>query len=202
MDATLKHYLDAVLPYRLYAISTFNAALKFVREFPEGGIYECSVGGKVKIQGKSTAITNPSIEMGLVHSRVLLEFLGLKAKSHLRLNDTFRSRSSDINIENYGLDRVTIEKAVKPYDGDKNRAERAFAETITAANKLVAHSTEIIQMEPEAVDSFVLTSIAIPVMFDIYFYKPLGVPMPDIEVRVLKKTPNKSLHPNANASAE
>jgi hypothetical protein len=182
MDRKLKHYIDKVLPYRLYALSIFRLFLSFIEEFPDGGDYVCSVDGREIVKGKSTAITNPSIEMGIIHSRVLLEFLGLKLnKDGSRLCNT-KPRNTDVSITDYSLPQVTREQVLAPCSGDKNQAEQGFVHIITAANKLVAHSTDIIEIDKDAINSYLMCSKAIPVLFNLYFYQPLKLPMPDIEL--------------------
>ncbi|MDF1645209.1 MAG: hypothetical protein P1U80_13630 [Pseudomonadales bacterium] len=190
MDPRLQHYLDNILPYRLYALSTFRLFLSFVEAYPEGGTFECSVDGQAKIQGKSTALTNPSIEMGIVHSRVLLEFLGLKLNKSNKLGQS-TPRKTDITIRDFELPLVTREQALAPCNGDKAKAEQGFVHVITAANKLVAHSTETIGMGQEAINSYLMCSRAIPVLLNLHFYQPLGLPMPDIELDSEPAAPNK-----------
>ena len=184
MEKILKHHLEQILPYRLYALDIFRKALSFVEQYPQGGEFNCSVEGKIKFQGNSYGFTNPSIEMGIIHARVLLEFLGLKAQSQqTKLFEESNPRQSDIHIGRYGLDRVTIVKAVEPYTGQKFIAEQALAETITAANKLVAHSTEKINLDPKNIEWYLITCKAIPVLFNLYFYQPLKLKMPNIELK-------------------
>ena len=78
MDQTLELYIETMLPWRLRALSIARLMINFVKQYPEGGEYRCIIKGELtELRGKSTAITNPSIEMGLIHSRALLEFLGL-----------------------------------------------------------------------------------------------------------------------------
>ncbi len=188
MNQINQHYLNTVLPYRLYALGSFAMALHLVAEFPDGAGIVCTFDGKPKIYGKSTAITNPSIEMGIVHSRVLLEFLGLKAKSETQL-DLKERRKCDINIESFGLNRISIEQALSPCNGDKELAQAAIARTLTAANKLILHSTDLIKIDNDSIEGYLVTCKAIPVLFNSYFYNKLGLPMPDCEVgRVAKRT--------------
>jgi hypothetical protein len=181
MEAVLNHYLEKVLPWRLQALSIFGYALSFVEKYPDGGTYECSVDGKLKFQGKSTAITNPSIEMGIVHSRVLLEFLGIRSTKEGTLGKA-RAQADDITIESFRLPKVTPEQALSPCNGDKTKAEMSIVDTITAANKIIAHSTQRIEMSNDAIDNFLMCRQAIPVLFNLYFYTPLGISMPDIEL--------------------
>ncbi|BEU02543.1 hypothetical protein OAG1_13430 [Agarivorans sp. OAG1] len=181
MNETQQHYIETILPYRLYAVGAFEMALHLVAEFPEGADIECTFDGKPKIQGRSTAITNPTIEMGIVHSRVLFEFLGLKLNSKMNLAPT-TPRKTDISIESFGLEKVSAEEALAPCNGDKTKAGEAVINTLKAANKLVAHSTDIIKMDNDSIKGHLMTCKAIPVLFNLYFFKKLGLPMPNSEI--------------------
>jgi hypothetical protein len=182
MEDVLQHYIDKVLPYRLYAMGAFEMALHLVANYPKGASLVCKFDSQVRIQGSSTIITNPTIEMGIIHSRVLLEFLGIKAKSDTQLLSRLSSRKTDITIESFGLAKVTIENALLPCNGDKTVAEEAMAKTLTAANKLVAHSTELVKIDNDSIANHLVTCKAIPVLFNLYFYKKLGLTMPETEV--------------------
>jgi hypothetical protein len=179
MDKTLQHYLDTTLPYRLHALHAFEVALHLVAEFPSGAELECVFNGKPKIKGRSTAITNPTIEMGIIHSRVLLDFLGLKATSKTQLVTAKKRMPTDICIESFDLDKITIKQVLASCNGNQVVAESAIAITLSAANKLVAHSTDIIKIDNNSIDSHLITCKAIPVLFNLYFYQKLGLPMPN-----------------------
>ena len=179
MDQTLKRYIETILPWRLKALRIARHMISFVEQYPEGGEYECRVKGELRLDGKSTAITNPPIEMGLIHSRVLLEFLGLRVKQG-RLSKA-NKRKDDINIESFGLAIVTSDRALSPCTEDKTKAEAAFVQTITAANKLV-HSTERVDFGGDAVNSYFICCNAIPVLFYLYFYEPLRIEFPKIDL--------------------
>ena len=118
--------------------------------------------------------------MGLIHSRVLLEFLGLGVEQG-RLSKA-NKRKDDINIESFGLAIVTSDQALSPCTEDKKKAEAAFVQTITAANKLIAHSTEVVDLTNEEVDSYLICCNVIPVLFNQYFYKPLRIESPKIDL--------------------
>jgi hypothetical protein len=166
MDETIKHYIYTVLPYRLYALGLFTTALHLAAEFPDGADILCTFDGKPKIHGKSTAITNPSIEMGIVHSRVLLEFLGLKAESETKLV-SIKPRPTDISIKNFNLNTVSVKQALSHCNGDKALAEAAIARTLTAANKLIAHSTHVIKIDNDSIEGYLMTCKAISVLFNL-----------------------------------
>jgi hypothetical protein len=176
MEEVLRHYLKVVLPYRLYAIGAFEMALSIVQSNPRGGELECKVDGKLRVKGSSTVLTNPSIEMGIIHSRVLFEFLGLKAPKG-RLAQC-SARGSDINIESFGLNKVTVEQVLSHCNGDANLAEQNIVNTLTAANKMIAHSTEIIKIDNDSINGYFMTCSALRVLFKTYFYQPQSLEMP------------------------
>lgn len=178
MNEILQHYLYKVLPYRLYAIGAFEMALNLVAEYPKDARLECRFDEKVKIIGSSTTITNPTIEMGIIHARVLLEFLGLKARTEKSLISV-SPRNSDISIESFGLTKLTVEQALSLCGGDKSSVEEAIAKTLTLANKLVAHSTFVLQLENDSIGNHLTTCMAIRMFFAKFFYKELGEEMPD-----------------------
>ena len=189
MDQTLERYIETILPWRLNALRNARLFISFVKQYPEGGESECRVKGKLKLAGKSTVITNPSLVMGLIHSRVLLGFLGLRVASEGTLSKAYKHKD-DINIESFGLAIVTSNHALLPCTEDKEKAEAAFVQTITAANKLVAHSTEMVDLSSDAVNSYFICCTAIPVLFNLYFYKPLGIEMPNIDPSSKPATPD------------
>ena len=190
MDQTLERYRETILPWRLNALRIAHKFISFVKQYPEGGQYECRVKGKLKLEGKSTAITDPSLVMGLIHSRVLLEFLGLRVASEGTLGKACKHHKDDINIESFGLAIVTSNDALLPCTEDEKKAEEAFVQTITAANKLVAHSTEMVDLSSEAFNSYFICCTAIPVLFNLYFYERLGIEMPNIEPSSKPATPD------------
>ena len=180
MEQTLDRYIQEILPWRLKALGSARVLINFFKRYPEGGEYKCRVKGRLKLEGKSTAITGPSMEMGLIHSRVLLEFFGLTVNKEGVLSEV-NKRKDDINIESFDLQKVTRTQALSPCTEDKAMAEAAFAKTVTAANKLVAHSTGMVELSSEALNSYLICCKAIPVLFNLYFYKPLGIKFPDID---------------------
>ena len=176
----LRKYINTILPWRLNALRNARICLCFVEQYPEGGEYECRVNGKLKLEGTSTAITNPAMELGIIHSRVLLEFLGLRVAKTRQLC-VAPKRKHDINIKTFGLEMVTRDQVLSRCTGGKRKAEAAFVETITAANKLVAHSTEMVDLGSDAVNSYLICCDAMPVLFRQYFYDRLKIAFPNIE---------------------
>ena len=195
MDQTLERYItETMLPWRLKALRIARLMISVVEKYPEGGEYECRFKGELKLEGKSTAITNPPIEMGLIHSRVLLEFLGLRVTKEGRLS-VANKQTDDINIESFGLRKVDSEQALSCFTGDETKLELVFFQTVTAANKLIAHSTEIVDLGSDSVNSYLKCCDAIPELFRRYFYKPLEIEFPDIEPSSRPATTDKESTP-------
>ena len=206
MDQTLELYIETMLPWRLRALSIARLMINFVKQYPEGGEYRCIIKGELtELRGKSTAITNPSIEMGFIHSRALLEFLGLsitKTGSLIKAN----KQPDDINIESFGgLRTVTREQALSCFTEDRRprrrrpppetRVESVFVQTVKAANKRIAHSTEVVGPMDEELDSYFTCFDAIPKLFRRYFYEPLERQFPNIEISSWPATTDKESAP-------
>ena len=70
------------------------------------GAYDDTLGERI-MEGNLNAFTNPAIEAGLVHSRALLEFLGLCDKNGTLCNIKKRRRG-DVGIEHFkNADRLS-----------------------------------------------------------------------------------------------
>ena len=80
---TQEEVLNQWIPYRLQAIDTLQFAWEWINESGEQRQVELTVGGKLKLKGNIAAIANPMIEVGLIHARALLEFLGLGVREAL-----------------------------------------------------------------------------------------------------------------------
>jgi hypothetical protein len=86
----LDRLLNEIIPYRMQAVDTLILATRLATTWPRPPPLEIYVDGKLQVEGNLYAFTNPAIEVGLVHCRALLEFLGLGAKkrSHLKHRST------------------------------------------------------------------------------------------------------------------
>jgi hypothetical protein len=144
---TLDEILNQWIPYRLQAIQTLQLAWQLANECEQQRKVEVVVDGKVRLEGNVALIANPMIEVGLVHARALLEFLGLMTKDGKLTNVSPRKRrSDDIAIEHYEvagtpLAIVTREAALRAYPGLKDEAEAALVAIFEWTNKGIAHLT-------------------------------------------------------------
>lgn len=142
---TLPEVLHQWIPYRLQAIETLQFAWEWVNECEQERQVEVIVDGKLKLRGNVALIANPMIEIGLVHARALLEFLGLAAKNG-KLTQVRERRPDDIAVEKYTTDaipigKVTPSEALSAYPGPKEEAEAALVAIFEWTNKGVAHFT-------------------------------------------------------------
>ena len=76
----LDRLLNETIPRRMRAIDTLILAMRLAARWPHPPPLEIHVNGQLQVEGNLYAFTNPAIEVGLVHCRALLEFLGLAAK--------------------------------------------------------------------------------------------------------------------------
>jgi hypothetical protein len=97
-----------------------------------------------------TALTQPTIDIAVVHSRCLLEFLGLgvdgKAKPPTLSKDSRNRRSGDVGIEHFVSTTGPLHR-LKPNEaaaliGKSDTVSVAWATVIVIANQRMAHSTD------------------------------------------------------------
>jgi hypothetical protein len=131
------------IPYRLQSIDSMMWAYHVNDEFDLPRAMEVFVNGRKILQGNVNALLNPMIEVGFIHARSLLEFLGLNAEKG-RLVAVKNRRRDDIAIEHFeangmALKAVTPTVALDTYNGSKIDAERSLVSIFELANKGLAH---------------------------------------------------------------
>lgn len=136
--------LNQWIPYRLQAVETLQFAWEWIGESEQQRQVEVVVDGKLKFRGNVAGIANPMIEVGLVHARALLEFLGLATKGG-KLIQAWR-RNDDIAIEQFSisgilLSMVTPSDVFSAYPGPPEEAEQALVAIFEWTNKGLAHLT-------------------------------------------------------------
>ncbi len=122
------------LRYRLEAVEAFIVAIELKSRLGGPKALEIFIDGKLRIEGNSNAYINPVLEVGLIHCRALLEFLGLCEKNG-KLRSIKDRRTDDRGIESLGLPRITA----KQITDDHSR--RALLALFRTANKGLAHVT-------------------------------------------------------------
>ena len=183
----LDRLLNEIIPYRMQAVDTLILATRLATRWPHPPPLEIHVDGKLQVEGNLYAFTNPAIEVGLVHCRALLEFLGLTANKSGRIVNIDGRRSSDIGIEHFSnasghLSMVNPETALSRYGGGKEEAEKALLAVFQITNKGIAHVTEDIKDNPDHGRLIEIASLGVPSLVVSHLYTPLGLPSPDYKL--------------------
>jgi hypothetical protein len=179
---TLDEILDRWIPYRLQAIDTLQFAWAWVGECDEPRQVDVVVDGKVKIRGNVAAIANPMIEVGIIHARALLEFMGLGAKGG-RLVQVCTRYPDDIAIESFSttampLSKVTPSEALSAYLGPREEAEQALVAIFEWANKFLAHLTTGVLSGNFTDQHLNIACQGIPALLGQHLYAKLGRSVP------------------------
>lgn len=179
---TLDEVLSQWIPYRLQSIKTLQFAWEWVGESDEPRKVDVVVDGKIKLSGNVAAIANPMIEVGIIHARALLEFLGLCAKNG-RLSQVRNRRPDDIAVEQYStpevrLSMVVPSDALSAYPGPKEEAEMALVAIFEWANKGLAHLTTGVLYGTYTDQHLDIACRGIPVLLHNHLYAKLGKVIP------------------------
>ncbi|MBK9134149.1 MAG: hypothetical protein IPM15_07325 [Betaproteobacteria bacterium] len=178
----------ALIRYRMRAVAIGELALRHARSWDRTPAISIHFDGKQVIEGKATAFTNGAIEAAIIHSRALLEFLGLKGNGKTQLRERTGTRQADDSvIEDFPpLQRLTIAKAIKAYPGPGDEAEAALAYVIYLANKGLAHTTNSFSRHDDGSRLLDIAFRGIPVLVVNSFYLPLGMRSPRYKPRSRK----------------
>lgn len=171
----------ALLKYRMKAVAIGHLALSYTRTWDHAPSIAIYFDSKQVIEGKATAFTNGAIEAAIVHSRVLLEFLGLKGKGQTKLCElTGPRRIDDTGIELFEpLQRLTVAKALSAYPGPEVEAEAALAYVLYLANKGLAHTTKSFTKHDDGSRLLDIAFGGVPVLVVNSLYVPLGIKPPE-----------------------
>ena len=182
---TLDDVLNRWIPYRLQALDTLQFAWRWIGESDTSRLVEVFEGGQLKLRGNVEAIANPMIEVGIIHARALLEFLGL-CTSNGRLDQIRKRRPDDVAFEHYSTREVPLSivspsaAALSAYQGPTEEAEIALVAIFEFANKGLAHLTTG-ALSGEYTDQHLeIACRGIPVLLHNHLYAKLGrnVPSP------------------------
>ncbi len=184
-----EEYISKHIPYRMQAIDWLNCVVWYISKWQEAKPMVISIDGKEIIRGNHYALTNPSLEIGLIYCRVLLEFLGLRAdKTKNRLENWSRKPPDTITIEDFKfegepLNKITREDVLSTYPGPLKDAEKALVTVIAHADKAVAHLTTGPSTDPEVLTRYEIASRGVPKIVCQFFYNRLKLPHPDYEIK-------------------
>jgi hypothetical protein len=175
--------LDKWIPYRLQAIETLQFAWRWVAESDEPREVDVIVDGKLKLRGNVAAIANPMIEVGIIHARALLEFLGLAAKNG-RLIEAKNRRDDDFTVEKFStleapLCKVTPADALSAYPGPTEEAEQALVAVFEWANKGLAHLTTGVLTDTYTDRHLDIACRGVRALMHNHLYAKLGREIPD-----------------------
>lgn len=175
-----------LLDHRMQSVATLNWALRLRSNWQEAPPIAVYIDGKLTIEGNLDAITNPMLEVGLVHCRALLEFLGL-CNVNGSLGQIGGRKRSDVGVEHFSsgdgqLKMVEPDAALSRYGGDRSEAEKALIKILHVTNKGLAHNTMNLIEDPEDSKLIEIASRGVPSLMVSYFYTPLGLQRPDSKI--------------------
>ena len=180
-------YLTRLLPHRLDALAIAVLMLRFRLKWEEPKSMQILVDGELQFEGTTTMFTNPALEVGVLHGRALLEFIGLKASNGklIQLSPKRDRKEDDAAIERMlgpdgPLSLVTPEDADAILPGDEGTAKRLLADLITAAHKGVAHSSATYFANPMDATELMLALQLTQRLVERFVYLPLGRQRPPI----------------------
>jgi hypothetical protein len=179
---TVDEVLNLWIPYRLQALDTLQFAWRWIGESDSPRRVEVFEEGRLRLRGNVAAIANPMIEVGVIHARALLEFLGLCAVNG-KLAQIKKRRPDDIAVEHFStpaapLCIVAPSEAIAAYEGPSDEAESALVAIFEFANKGLAHLTAEI-LSAEYTDHHLdIACRGIPVLLHNHLYAKLGMQIP------------------------
>lgn len=176
---TLEEILQVSLPYRLAAVKDASWALDLFPDTAGGATVQAAVAGEIFLEGNLLVFLRSIVENGFMHTRALLEFLGLVVKNG-KLVEVTRRRSSDVAIEHYcfngePIPKVSLEEVFQAINMPRPVVEWALVQICDNANKLFAHVTtgETLAMAMKVQIQVALD--AMPKLLDIYLYERVGL---------------------------
>lgn len=175
----IKHLLD----HRVQSVAMLRWAFDLRSSWSEAPSIAVYIDSKLTVEGNLDAITNPMLEIGLVHCRALLEFLGL-CDNKGSLGQIAKRRKTDVGVEHFRnaagpLKKVEPEVALSRYEGERSEAESALLNILHVTNKGIAHNTMDLIEGPDGARLIEIASRGVPALMVSYFYTPLCLPKPD-----------------------
>jgi hypothetical protein len=184
----IEDYLTRLLPHRLDALAIAVSMLKLRLKWGEPKSMQIFVEGRLHFEGSTALFINPTLEIGALHARALLEFIGLKVKDGLLLQVDPKTRQhDDAAIETISglagvLPLVSPEDVGAIHPDDSEAAKRAIAQLIVATHKGLAHTSATYFSNPMNAQDVLLALELTQRLVEQYVYSPLGrqrPPLPD-----------------------
>jgi hypothetical protein len=194
------YVLQQLIPHRLHSVHLLNLVIRLRAQWDAPQPMKIYVAEKLLFTGNFSAFTNPAIEVGLIHCRALLEFLGLKAdpRVHKKIVERNGKRADDWVIEDLirpdgsPLTKVGRSDAVKRYP-DVAEGEAALGSVIHIANRGLAHFTSALSMDATEARLTEIASRGVHALVESYVYTPLGLPFPSSMIEALPRDIDSSL---------
>jgi hypothetical protein len=184
----IEDFLNRLLPHRLNALAIAELMIEFRLKWEEPKPMQVFVEGRLQFEGLTNLFTNPILEAGTLHTRALLEFIGLKTVAgHLAELDLKTRKRDDAGIErmtgpNGPLPLVRLRQVQEEYPADPGQAQRALAAVILAANKGMAHSSTSYFSSPTDVRHTLLAVRLAQTLVEKHVYLPLGRRRPPLPI--------------------
>ena len=177
------------LLHRMTAVDMGHIALTHSMSWDSPPSLDIRFDGKQVVEGNAYGFTNGAIEAAIVHSRALLEFLGLGGKSQTKLKELRTVAKGcnydDICVEQFtDLTKLKICDALKAYPGEATEAEASLAYVIYLANKGLAHTTSSFSKHDQGSRWLEIAFRGIPSLVVNNFYVPLKIESPPFEHQV------------------
>lgn len=182
-----------LLDHRMQSVATLRWAFDLRSSWTEAPSIAVYIDGKLTVEGNLDAITNPMLEVGLVHCRALLEFLGL-CDSKGSIRQIKKRHKTDVGVEHFHnaagpLKKVEPEVALSRYEGGRTEAEKALVAILHVTNKGIAHNTMDLIEGPEGARLIEIASRGVPALMVSYFYTPLGLQRPNSNITTRPREP-------------
>ena len=176
--------LDHVIPQRLHALYalTISIDIRGAKDPADDGRFSLAINGKTRAEGNAAGVIDPWLEIGIVHGRALLEFLGLW-ESNGRLTERQRGRPNDWRLTDFDLPSVTPAQAIASYAGGADEAEQSLVSIMVFANRAIAHITEPVDPERFGSHHLQIACRGIYALIARYLYTPLEREAPDFYFR-------------------
>lgn len=182
--AERKSFLEEHIPYRMLELSFCQIMCVFLSENSTEHPLTIHLGKLNKLCSPNLRLlTNPIIETGLITSRVMLEFLGIKATQGIlpRLVERkVHEKHIDLACEDFKVPPLTLAGLRKIlHEQPPLDAEKAMANTIVAAKNGVAHIA--LDEHPRLeIHHLAVTCHVTNLLLNCYFYESLHMPYIDL----------------------
>ena len=181
-----EEHLDRLIPHRLDSLAILVLMLELRLKHEEARPMQILVDGRLQFEGLTSLFMNPIFEIGILHVRALLEFLGLKA-AYGSLVAVVSRRPDDAAVEKFSLGPnhlplVTPAQARAMFPENPALAETCLAATVNAANKGAAHLSTQYANTPLEAEQLLLAARLTQQLVEQYVYRALGRNRPPLPI--------------------